>query len=868
MKTALLFIFSITIICTKAQVNDDFGDGDFLNNPSWTGDVADFTVNNVLQLQLNATATGQSQLTLPVNLDFQHTVEWDLYIKQDFSPSSSNYSRVYLSSDQSDLNAPLHGFYLQFGEALSNDAIELFRQDSLTSYSICRGVNGMIAVSCQVRIKVIRDSVSNWKMYVDYMGGNNLHQEADGIDTSICTALFAGVNCVYTSGNVTKFYFDDFYFGSEIRDSICPTVQSVTAVNDSTLLIRFSESLDENTSGDISAYSVDNGIGNPIHVEHDSIAFQYKLIFANHFQGNINYTLNVQSIKDLGENPIQPVSIPFGFIPVKVADAKDIVLSEIYFAPSGSSPLPYAEYVEIFNRSDSAIEMSNWKISDGNTDGMIDAVIIPPHQYLLLCDNSDRALFTNLNNVVSVQDFPSLNNDGDNVLLYDNSGLIIDNLTFDNTIYHNPSKDGGGWSVERIDAEFTCGNSANWMASASSLHGTPGMANSVQGNFIDDTSPFMTNVYLADSLTLYVLLSEPVESAAADITNYRIQTSDGTAIAPSSITWNSDTVIIQFPSSLPHTRCTIQVSENVRDCPGNGFDVFQVKRFGYPETAVAGDVIINELLYYCNDGSADFVELYNNSQKIIDLKDWFIGESAFEDQTDIKETAKISAEHKLLFPGEYVVLSENDHLLKSFYACNDPHAFINVKSMPDYNSDEGRVELTDNGGNAIDEFIYSDKMQFPVLKETRGVSLERISFNNEENNWHSAAVTAGYATPGYANSMSMGYSQGEGTMSLSTDVFSPDGDGFMDVVAIHYFTEHTGSVLSLNAFDIYGNPVRTIIDHASIGAEGNIFWDGLSNSGEQLPSGIYILLGECYDLDGHVENFKKAVFLTRKNNSY
>ncbi len=58
-------------------------------------------------------------------------------MKQSFSSSATNNGRVYLASDQSDLTKPLNGYYLQFGEANSNDAIELFRQvDQLRFQSV------------------------------------------------------------------------------------------------------------------------------------------------------------------------------------------------------------------------------------------------------------------------------------------------------------------------------------------------------------------------------------------------------------------------------------------------------------------------------------------------------------------------------------------------------------------------------------------------------------------------------------------------------------------------------------------------------------------------------------------------------------
>src|SRR5258708_1470992 len=130
----IIFLVGLTTVCF-GQVQDDFSDGDFTNNPIWSGSASEFIINSSLQLQLSNTIAGQSFLTTPFAATTLDSYEWQGYVKQGFSPSGSNYGRVYLVSDQSDLTQPLNGYYLQFGDALSNDAIELFRQSRTSSVS-------------------------------------------------------------------------------------------------------------------------------------------------------------------------------------------------------------------------------------------------------------------------------------------------------------------------------------------------------------------------------------------------------------------------------------------------------------------------------------------------------------------------------------------------------------------------------------------------------------------------------------------------------------------------------------------------------------------------------------------------------------
>ena len=137
-----------------AQTFDSFSDGDFSNNPTWMGDTSLFKVNTLFQLQLNATLSGSAYLALPVpQIDDQ--IEWKFNLKLPFSPSANNCAQFFLIASSSNLLDPnLEGYYLQFGENLSNDAIELFYKSGSSITSICRGTNGKIANPFDVNVKV------------------------------------------------------------------------------------------------------------------------------------------------------------------------------------------------------------------------------------------------------------------------------------------------------------------------------------------------------------------------------------------------------------------------------------------------------------------------------------------------------------------------------------------------------------------------------------------------------------------------------------------------------------------------------------------------------------------------------------------
>jgi hypothetical protein len=105
------------------QLSDDFSDGDFLTSPVWGGSTSNFIINGSGQLQLSNTVAATSHLSVPTSIPALDNVTWEFYIKQTFSGSASNFSRVYLVSDQQNLTTALNGYYLQFGEAGSADAV-------------------------------------------------------------------------------------------------------------------------------------------------------------------------------------------------------------------------------------------------------------------------------------------------------------------------------------------------------------------------------------------------------------------------------------------------------------------------------------------------------------------------------------------------------------------------------------------------------------------------------------------------------------------------------------------------------------------------------------------------------------------------
>src|SRR6218665_989226 len=298
------FIFILFIFITSfasAQVSDNFSDGDFTTSPAWSGDTAEFIVNASQQLQLNNTVAGASYLSTASPASSLNNIQWTFYIKQSFAPSGSNYGRVFLASDQANLESTTsNGYYLQFGEAGSLDAVELFRKTGATSTSVCRGTSGQIAASFAIGVKVTRDAAGNWALSVDPAGGTAYALQASGTDNTYTTTSFFGVACVYTVSSATKFYFDDFYNGTPVVDVTPPSIVSSTVISNTQLDVLFNESVDVRTAQTLTNYSADNGLVNPSAALRDAGNFaMVHLTFATPFTSGLLNTLTVTNVRDL-----------------------------------------------------------------------------------------------------------------------------------------------------------------------------------------------------------------------------------------------------------------------------------------------------------------------------------------------------------------------------------------------------------------------------------------------------------------------------------------------------------------------------------------------------------------------------------------
>ena len=554
----------------------------------------------------------------------------------------------------------------------------------------------------------------------------------------------------------------------------------------------------------------------------------------------------------------------------------DIVINEIMADPSPSVGLPEWEFVELYNTSDSTINIKNWKLILGKKEfSFKEETVIQSDEYLILCHKDaidDLSLYGNCHAFSSFQ----ITNSGSDIILIDENDNLISSVNFNISWHSTTYKKDGGWSLEQIDAFSPCAGKANWNSSNAKAGGTPGMINSIANENIilpelDHINPISHN-----ELEVFFNQNMNLESLN-NIDNYFISELNLSPIKTELINYKHDYVKLIFDYFFKEGDLYTLNINNVTNCKNISLYNEIKARFGMPSEASRNDIIINEILFNPISPGVDYLELYNRSDKVIDLKNIMFGtiKQSFPNPPDtiLKE---LCYESRIMLPHSYVLLSTDKEIVMEQYLDADSDSdsdtdtdFIDVESFPSFPNEEGHVIICDRSKIKIDEMKYSDKMHYDLLSIRQGVALERISSESpslDENNWHSASFNVNYGTPGYENSVTTNVDNDidENEISIIPEIFSPDGDGNDDICSICYNIKDIGCSLNIKVFNTDGLLIRNLFNNNLVNNKGVVHWDGSNDNNRSVSPGIYIIQAEIFDLNGNVNRSRKVVVVGTK----
>jgi flagellar hook assembly protein FlgD len=98
-------------------------------------------------------------------------------------------------------------------------------------------------------------------------------------------------------------------------------------------------------------------------------------------------------------------------------------------------------------------------------------------------------------------------------------------------------------------------------------------------------------------------------------------------------------------------------------------------------------------------------------------------------------------------------------------------------------------------------------------------------------------------------------------MAIAPEVFSPDNDGYDDILSIGYEFKGPSYTGSVTIYDSNGRLVKYLVRNKLLGTEGNFSWNGINEENEKARIGIYVVYLEAFDLNGNVVKLKKAAVL-------
>jgi len=535
--------------------------------------------------------------------------------------------------------------------------------------------------------------------------------------------------------------------------------------------------------------------------------------------------------------------------------AGDIIFNEIMADPAGHTN-QYPEYIELYNTSSKTLQLGGSFFCYDNKEFVLGDYEISPKSYLILCKTTTTELFDGQTNVLGVPSFPALANKGKLLLFKNKVGELVSWFEYSDSMYGDAEKKEGGWSLECIDPHNYSNTSNNWTASEHESGGTPGKENSVREENPDIIPPEIITYDCSDAL-LTLRFSKPMNRASLSDKNCYIVHSQEYYInkVEGNYPW-ADEIIIEWNKPIGEGDVFDLELEKAEDITGNKLHD-RLITVGYGVEPLPGDIIINELLFNPPTGGEEYVELYNRSDKVLDLRLFSITSRKPSDGS-FNKLYPLASLPLFLYPEEYLVITKSEELVCRFFRCQDETFFIELPVIPSIANTSGCVVILNSKEEIVDEFAYNEKMHSSDIKDKKGVSLERVDFNQPADNpanWQSASAESGYGTPGYENSHHGSSPLPDITSGNKITVEYPTpGDHYY---RINYELDQYGYLGRLLIYDAAGRLADTLLQNELLERNGSILWDGQ----KKLPGGVYIIYMEIYNPAGEVQRFKKPVVL-------
>lgn len=527
---------------------------------------------------------------------------------------------------------------------------------------------------------------------------------------------------------------------------------------------------------------------------------------------------------------------------------QELLITEVRPHPTDEVSLPLVEYIELYNPTRHHISLGEVVLTQDGGDLMLPSMTLPPSEYVVLTSTRNAPELTGFGNVLGVPSWKSLGKGGEHLQLRSANGQALHQASYPADWYGDEPE---GVSFEMLNIGQPCRGLKNWAASIDPSGGSPGRAHGRGEIPTDSKGPELLQAVLSQGRELTLFFDEPIAFPLTQL--FPIEINPVLPPPTWSQQWRTpNSIQLQFLSPLPKGK-TYEVSvKEVADCSGNVVFDSQKALFVNPDVPKQQDIVLNELLFDPKAGASDFIEIYNTSEKHLDLTGWTVYSGL-----EVENGAQLNERPSgwIIGPNEYRVFTGSAALLQAFHPETPAIAIWELDDLPNFPQGAGLAILQDSLGKTFDSLPYENGWHSPFLEISKGVSLERVDVFSptvSPKNWVSASKTSGYATPGIANSQAMGELESRDELLIADPrVFDPQSPhGSQNRVTLSYILPEPGYSGIITVWNARGSLFATILDHQLVGQRGWTSWNGLRNDGSAADVGPYWVRAEFYHPSG------------------
>jgi len=272
------------------------------------------------------------------------------------------------------------------------------------------------------------------------------------------------------------------------------------------------------------------------------------------------------------------------------------------------------------------------------------------------------------------------------------------------------------------------------------------------------------------------------------------------------------------------------------DSSGSTIGKENSKKQGYPNNY---PIMINEIMYDVSTNNSEYIELYNTSDTLINLKGLKIYDGS-------KKFFQI-LDNFYIIPKDYAVLSMDSLIFNKFEYLKDSSKVFITKTSISLNNDADQVILKNSQDETIDSISYNKFWHNKALNYTKDISLEKKEptlFSFIQNNWTSSTSPLG-GTPGKINSINQ-ILEINTNLEIEPNTISYSLNKEIEF-KIKYKIDIESCFINIKIFDLSGIEHSNPYNNYFSGKSGILKYNLTNDKGFRLPPAPYILNFEATD---------------------